>query len=90
MTKIKDKILAEITNIIGIFLLKKSKKEISKLIEATCQDIELSSILKNLIKNYLHSGYEDVCISISKYADDKEDYWGYLFKLEEETKKKKN
>lgn len=90
MAEIKDKTLAEITNIMGVFLLKRSKKEISKIIEATCKDVELSNILKNLIKNYLHSGYEEVCIAISKYANNKEDYWGHLFKLEEETKKKKN
>jgi hypothetical protein len=84
----KEVLLAECTNLIGIELLKKDKKQFSLIIESMNLDIEISNILKNLIKNGLHQNYEQICQQISQLADDREKYWSCLFKLEELSKKK--
>ena len=88
MGKSKDELLAEVTNIFGENLLKKDKKAQSLIIEKFDLDTNLSNVLKGLIKDRLHLSYENTIQEISKMSDNKESYFGYLFKLEQESKRK--
>jgi hypothetical protein len=69
-------------------LLKFGKKYISQTVESMGLDKNIESILVTQIKNQLHMINENTIQDISKMSDNKESYFGYLFKLEQESKRK--
>lgn len=84
----RDILLAEATNLCSIQLLKFGKKHIAQIIESMKLEEDIEDILKSLVKNQIHMTAENIIQNISTLADNKEDYFNYLFKLEEESKKK--
>lgn len=84
----KDELLAQATNKCSVQLLKFGKKYISQTVESMGLDKNIESILVTQIKNQLHMINENTIQDISKMSDNKESYFGYLFKLEQESKRK--
>lgn len=79
--------LAEITNLIGNRLLKHDKRDLCELVESVGLDKSVESILKNIVKKNLYDSYNLLSQGIAEYADNKQEYFNYLYKLEEESKR---
>lgn len=87
-SKIDEELLALITNEIGEQVLKKTKKNISSIIESLYMKSEVQNVLKKLSKNELHDLYERIAEIIKNHADDKGLYDSILKELEKKSKSK--
>ena len=80
-----SKDLAEIVSIIGVEMLRKNKRNISQIIEAS---IPHSYTIKKILKNELHASYERIKENLSTYAESKEEFYQYLKDFESANKEK--